>query len=393
MSESYHKQVAREETKRLRDVTDDLPPYVKEYFRSISETTQPRTRTAYAYNIKLFFEWLIDQNPSLSGLSPKEISLDTLNRLTASDFEEYLDYLSLYTKNGREYTNDAPAKKRKLVALRAFFRFLYQSDKLDQNVTEKVKTPKIHEKNIIRMESNEVADFLDTVEYGERLTKGQLRFHEKNKLRDLAILTLMLSTGIRVSECVGINIDDVDFDRTSIRVVRKGGNEDVVYFSDEAAEVLLEYMEERKKIDAVKGSEDALFLSSHRSRITQRNVEYMVKKYSRISTPLKKITPHKLRSTYGTALYQETGDIYLVASVLGHKDVNTTRKHYAALDDHKKWRARNDVQLRESDRPVPLIQTAESGKTTKPGKVSKSGKSSGKTTKKGKKSETGEKKD
>ena len=349
MPNDYHKQFAQDQVARLREVIAELPPYVKDYFRSINENTQPRTRTAYAYDIKLFFEFLIEVNPSFAGKTTRDIDLDTLNRLTASDFEEYLDYLSLYTRNGREYSNDASAKKRKLVALRSFFRFLYTTDRISQNVTEKVKTPKIHEKTIIRMESDEVANFLDTVEYGNRLTIQQMRFHEKNKTRDLAMLTLMLSTGIRVSECVGINISDLDFDHSSVRVVRKGGNEDTVYFSDEAEAILLEYLEERKKIDAVSGSEDALFLSSHRTRMTQRNVEYLVKKYARVSTPMKKITPHKLRSTYGTALYQETGDIYLVASVLGHKDVNTTRKHYAALDDNKKWRARNDVQLRETD--------------------------------------------
>ncbi|MBO6163007.1 MAG: tyrosine-type recombinase/integrase [Eubacterium sp.] len=349
MSNDYHKQFAIDQLARLREVISELPPYVKDYFRSINDSTQPRTRTAYAYNIKLFFEFLIEVNPTFAGKTPKDIDLNTLDQLTASDFEEYLDYLSLYTRNGRQYTNDASAKKRKLVALRSFFRYLYTSDRISQNVTEKVKTPKIHEKNIIRMDSDEVANFLDTVEFGNRLTTQQMRFHEKNKTRDLAMLTLMLSTGIRVSECIGINISDVDFDHSSIRVVRKGGNEDLVYFSDEAEAILLKYLEERKKIDAVSGSEDALFLSSRRTRMTQRNVEYLVKKYARVSTPLKKITPHKLRSTYGTALYQETGDIYLVASVLGHKDVNTTRKHYAALDDNKKWRARNQVQLRETD--------------------------------------------
>ena len=347
MSDDYHKQFAHDQLVRLREVTQELPPYVKDFFRSINDSTQPRTRTAYAYDIKLFFEFLIDANPVFKEKSTKSISLDDLDQLTPDDFEEYLDYLSLYTKNGREYSNDAAAKKRKLVALRSFFRFLYKTDRLHENVTEKVKTPKLHDKNIIRMEADEVANFLDTVEFGNKLTTGQLRFHEKIKTRDLAMLTLMLSTGIRVSECVGINISDLDFDRSSVRVVRKGGNEDMVFFSDEAAEVLQEYLEERKKLDPVKGSEDALFLSSRRSRITQRNVEYMVKKYAHAATPLKKITPHKLRSTYGTALYQETGDIYLVASVLGHKDVNTTRKHYAAMDDDKKWKSRNDVQLRE----------------------------------------------
>ena len=84
-------------------------------------------------------------------------------------------------------------------------------------------------------------------------------------------------------------------------------------------------------------------------RITVRAVENLVKKYAKIVSPLKKITPHKLRSTYGTNLYRETGDIYLVADVLGHSDVNTTKKHYAALEDERRRSARNKVRLRESN--------------------------------------------
>ena len=79
-------------------------------------------------------------------------------------------------------------------------------------------------------------------------------------------------------------------------------------------------------------------------------IENMVKKYAQVATPLKKITPHKLRSTYGTALYQQTSDIYLVAEVLGHKDVNTTRKHYAYMDEYRKRKSRNAVTLREDQR-------------------------------------------
>jgi site-specific recombinase XerD len=98
---------------------------------------------------------------------------------------------------------------------------------------------------------------------------------------------------------------------------------------------------------AEEGSENALFLSMQKKRIAVRSVENLVKKYSRLVTPLKKITPHKLRSTYGTSLYKETGDIYLVADVLGHSDVNTTKKHYAALEDERRRSARNKVKLRE----------------------------------------------
>ena len=140
---------------------------------------------------------------------------------------------------------------------------------------------------------------------------------------------------------------DVDFENDRIKVTRKGGNEAFVFFSDEAEAYLKDYLKERTKVVTKEGHENALFLSSQNRRISVRAMENLVKKYAQITTPLKHITPHKLRSTYGTELYQETGDIYLVADVLGHKDVNTTKKHYAAMDEQKKRAARNIVTLRE----------------------------------------------
>ena len=172
--------------------------------------------------------------------------------------------------------------------------------------------------------------------------------HKQTQIRDMAILTLLLGTGIRVSECVGLNLDDVDFDNNAIRVIRKGGNEALVYFGDEVEKALLDYIQgPRKEVQTKSGHENALFISMNNTRITPRSVERLVKKYARLVTTVKKITPHKLRSTFGTALYQETGDIYLVADTLGHKDVNTTKKHYAALDEERKRRAANIVKLRE----------------------------------------------
>ena len=98
----------------------------------------------------------------------------------------------------------------------------------------------------------------------------------------------------------------------------------------------------------MEGHEEALFLSMQNRRMAVRSVEKLVKKYATpVTGGMKKITPHKLRSTYGTSLYQETGDIYLVADVLGHKDVNTTKKHYAAMKDENKRKAAKAVRLRE----------------------------------------------
>ena len=207
--------------------------------------------------------------------------------------------------------------------------------------------PKLHQKEIIRLDVDEVAILLDQVENGSKLTNKQQRFHAQTKRRDLALLTLLLGTGIRVSECVGLNIQDVDFKNNGIKIRRKGGYEAILYFGDEVEKALLDYLKEREKIIPVTGNEDALFLSLQKKRMSVRSVENLVKKYSKLVTPLKKITPHKLRSTYGTSLYRETGDIYLVADVLGHKDVNTTKKHYAALDDERRRSAAHAVRLRE----------------------------------------------
>ena len=137
-----------------------------------------------------------------------------------------------------------------------------------------------------------------------------------------------------------------DFSNNSFIVTRKGGNNAILYFSDEVRYALEEYIAEKLNDPKIPQGENAFFLSMQYKRINVRSVEILVKKYSSIVTPLKKITPHKLRSTYGTRLYNETGDIYVVADVLGHKDVNTTKKHYAAITEDNRKRVANAVKLR-----------------------------------------------
>lgn len=347
---TYHEQNTIKNTKRLRELISDLPPYVATFFRGIEQTTAPRTRIAYAFDLHVFFEYIVATNPLYQGKKLNEIDFELLSRLTAMDIEEYLEYLKVYTnQEGKEITNNERGIKRKLCSLRSFYRYFHTNRLISENPTLQVAMPKIHEKNIIRFEPNEAADFLDVVETGERLTKQQQKRHEDCKVRDLALTTLLLGTGIRVSECVGIDLKDVDFSSDRVNIVRKGGYESFVYFGNEVREALLAYLEERNKLVPKEGHENAFFLSNRLQRISVRNVEVLVKKYARTVTTAKKITPHKLRSTYGTELYKETGDIYLVADVLGHKDVNTTRKHYAAIEEERRRSAKDAVTLREKN--------------------------------------------
>lgn len=345
---NYHEEQNRQNILKMRAVLETLPSFCKTYFRGIEEYTSSRTRLAYAYDLRLFFEYLQEHNPVCAKPEMKDIPLEVLDRLTRIDIEEYLEYMSLYEKEGREITNDERGKERKLVALRSLYNYFYQSELLKNNPASLVPMPKKHEKEIIRLEPNEVAILLDQVEDGTKLTKKELEYHKKTRVRDVALLTLLLGTGIRVSECVGLDIQDVNFDVGGIKIRRKGGYEAVIYFGEEVETALLDYMEERNHIIPMEGHENALFLSLQSRRMAVRSVENLVKKYASRVTTLKKITPHKLRSTYGTALYRETNDIYLVADVLGHKDVNTTRKHYAAQADERRRSAANAVRLREN---------------------------------------------
>ena len=344
---TYHEQINKENATKLRELLADLPPFCSMFFRGIEPTTSSRTRIAYAYDLKIFFRFLHETNPVLKQIEIRDMKVDVLDQLKAVDIEEYLDYLKYYKHGDKEIVNDETGKKRKLITLRSFYNYYFKKEMITSNPALLVNIPKLHEKEIIRLDIDEVARLLDEVESGENLTEKQQAYHAKTKIRDLALMTLLLGTGIRVSECVGLDINDVDFENNGIRILRKGGNEVVIYFGEEVREALLIYLKDREQIAAVAGHTNALFLSMQRKRMSVRSVELLVKKYSSLVTKLKKITPHKLRSTYGTNLYQETGDIYLVADVLGHKDVNTTKKHYAAIEDSRRRSAAGVVKLRE----------------------------------------------
>lgn len=344
--DNYFQKRDSENMNRLREIRRRLPNYCGGYFVAISSRTSVLTRLGYARDLLTFFSYLCQQ-PQWGVSDTAQFDIDKLNALDASDIEEYLDYLTDYAVGDRQFSNELRAKSRKLSAIRSLFKYLYNKDLLKQNVSEKVLTPKLHEREIIRLENDEMQKFLDTVESGNNLGEGhQVAYHKNVALRDTAIITLLLGTGIRISECVGLNVDDIDFDNKKFVVTRKGGNRTVLYMPAEVVTALENYLSERLK---EKADTDALFLSLQNRRINVRTVQYLVKKYAFAAVPTKHITPHKLRSTFGTNLYRETKDIYVVATVLGHSDVNTTKKHYAAMSEDIKKQAAESVKLRHDE--------------------------------------------
>ena len=349
----YREEVDLNRIKKIRSIMKDLPAACSDFIRSIAISTGTFTRLAYAIDLKTFFQFLQTERVAFADKPLPLFDDNDLAKLSRNDLIAYTEYLTFYYKTTAEtsepnkaYVNHELSIKRKLCSVRAFYNYLYVNQRISSNVTELVPLPKIHEKPIIRLNMAEMKKILDLTRSGDQLSERQKKYQRITSKRDYAILSLFLGTGIRVSECVGINLDDVDLENNAFVVTRKGGNQVVLYFPPEVADALAEYLEERMKMDALPEHEDALFLSLQRRRITQRAVQNLVKKYASVAAPLKpKISPHKLRSTYATNLYHETGDIYLVADVLGHTSVDTTRKHYADMTDARRKKAAEHVHL------------------------------------------------
>lgn len=339
---------------KIEDLLPALPDFAREFNVGISMRTAPLTRLEYLRDIRVFCDYLVKYKYKSKAIC--ELTVTDLAAVTPSDIESYIDYLSSYKLDGKHRSCREYAKGRKVASLRSMFKYFYKKERLPNDVMTKVDTPKTHTKPIIRLDVNEVVDILDEAESGDGLHGRQRDFHNITSVRDEAMLALFLGTGIRISECVGLNRNDINFEDNSFIVTRKGGNTTVLYFSNEVAESLKKYinwLDEQIALKTPLGKritdKNALFISIKGGRITPRAVELMVKKYAKIVTPLKKITPHKLRSTYGTNLYRETHDIFVVADVLGHKDVNTTKRHYAAMSEDIRRDAVNKIKLRDKE--------------------------------------------
>ena len=352
-SMQYREEVDAKRILQIREITRGLPQACSDFLRSIAVTSSTLTRLAYAIDLNTFFHFLQAERVAFSQKELIFMNDTDLEQLTQNDIVAYTEYLTYYLKNSHDdsvpnkiYINHELSIKRKLCTIRSFYDYLYKNQRIHSNVTELVPLPRIHQKPIIRLDKTEMARILELAQSGEKLTRQQQHYQKLTAKRDYAILSLFLGTGIRVSECVGLNIDDIDLENNAFIVTRKGGNQVVLYFPPEVAQSIAEYMAERNNIETMEGHENALFLSLQRRRITQRAVQNLVKKYAAIAAPLKtKISPHKLRSTYATNLYNETGDIYLVADVLGHSSVDTTRKHYADMTDARRRMAAEHVHL------------------------------------------------
>ena len=342
---SYFEKRDLDNMQKIGSYLADLPEYCYDFFTGMELSTSSLTRLNYAMDLSIFYDYI---SRFVLNKDKADITLKDLDSLEARHIESYLSYLSYYTVGDKVFRNTENGKARKLASIRSFFRYLFNHDLISKNVVSKVPTPKLHTKGIVRLEGDEVEKLLDAVWEPSTFSARQRNYNKNTKVRDNAIVTLFLGTGIRVSELVGLNVEDFDFQQNAFKVTRKGGNQTILYYPNDVKYALMEWLSLRETLP-IDENEKAMFLSLQNRRICTRAVENIVRKFAYESTPLKKITPHKLRSTFGTNLYRETNDIYIVADILGHKDVNTTKKHYAAISDDLRRNVAKKVRIYDED--------------------------------------------
>ncbi|MBD9280923.1 MAG: hypothetical protein EGS70_11185, partial [Clostridiales bacterium] len=265
---TYREQVDAQRIIQIREILKGLPQACGDFIRSIAVTTGTFTRLAYAIDLRTFFTFLQRERVAFADTPLTHLTDQQIGSVTQSDLTAYIEYLTYYFKEQDADEETAPLKplvnhelaiKRKLSAIRSFYEFLFKNQRISANVTTLVSLPKIHEKPIIRLSQEEMIRMLEQSATGAGLSERQKTYQKLTAKRDFALISLFLGTGIRVSECVGLNISDVDLENNAFLVTRKGGNQVVLYFPPEVATALADYLDGKYSLLHVLGTQDGVY--------------------------------------------------------------------------------------------------------------------------------------
>lgn len=325
---------------RIEEKVRDLPWYVGEYIDKRKRKLSPASLLNYCHDYIIFFNWILVEG--IYKGKRTDIPLELLERLTKQQVEEFLSFLQFQLNNSELTVN------RKLSALKSLFNYLQniaETSDLDpyiyRNVMAKIELNKIKEDQetianrmegkILRGEEYEKFRLFVAHDYGliNEKNKKIYNFHQKNRERDTAIISIILGSGIRLSEVEGLNIDDIDFRKYTVRVIRKGNKEQYVYFSEQAMLDLKEYLSNRERRYKLDKSNKILFVASTMGpkgttrRLTSRSIGKMVEKYATaFGKPA--LSVHKLRHSFATRYQLENNDVPKLRRQLGHSSVQTT---------------------------------------------------------------------
>lgn len=324
--------VAKSQSEILIELVSELPAFAGDFLLGRSGERAVSTRIGYARDFKAFLQH------QFSNKMPADVTFDDLSEVNPVDIDRYL---TLYAT-----THTEPATARAKVSISAFYKYLVDTLKrVPSNPVVGAGKIRIPKKDfVVFLNLEEQSKLLNTIRYGIGMTDGQLKYHEKLKKRDLAMMFLFLDTGLRVSELAGLQIGDVDLEECSAIVTRKRNKISKIYFSDEAAGYLKDYLFDRRTLSPLTSEMmDPLFTTLKGDAVSVREIEKLVPKYVAAALPGKTgISPHKLRSSFAMEFYGETRDILTLQERMGHESLNTTNIYAKASKENvintRNWR-------------------------------------------------------
>lgn len=335
-------------SKKIIEMCDLLPEFCQSFLLETGTEMATTTRLAYSRELNWFFDFLIDNNRYFCDKNKRDLTVNDIKEITSQDISRYL---TRFNDLGRKERTVA----RKRAALSRFFGYLTNNKLIQFNPVNAAVKVKIHQSDeVTYLNLNEQINFINSIESGKDLGENQQKFHDKYKLRDTALIILLLDTGMRVSELHGINNHDFDFNACSVIITRKGGNIQTIFFSDDTRDLLEEYLA-YKKVKFPDMTDDApFFVTLKGDRLSIRAIEVLVKKYAVAALPGKgnKISPHKMRSSFAMEFYGETKDILALQRKLGHKNITATNIYAKATD--KKMQETRNILSNKRNKKNPL---------------------------------------
>lgn len=316
---------------------DQNPEYVNSFldYSLTILNKSPNSVKEYNYDLTMFLRYIkiqyhLTNETDFKSITIKDIPLDVIKQITSQDIMSFLSFMALNLKA------KAATRARKISTIRIFFSYLSQKAKIiENNPAQNIETPK-KEKRMPR--------YL-TLDDSKKLLSVTMDENDENKERDYAIITIFLNCGLRLSELVGINISDINFDDCKLNVIGKGNKERTIYLNKACMNAIKAYLEVRPKVAIKvddKNSQKALFLSKRHERISNRTVQYIVdKELRKAGLDTSKYSTHKLRHTAATLMYQYGNvDIRALQELLGHESIATT-EIYTHVNNQQ---ARNAVE-------------------------------------------------
>ena len=306
-----------------------FPTVLRDYasYTAVIKGNSEKTVCEYLLDLRTFFRYCI---VSKLGTSPDKDEFEkiSISSVTESDIREItpqtiIDYL-MYT--GFERNNNTTTRMRKLSAIKSFFHYAYvRKHIVDVNPATDIDAPKKARTLPKYMTVEEAVKLLETVRSDT---------YSKTVIRDFAIITLFLNTGMRLSELVGLNLDSFDSELSRVKVLGKGNKERIIYINDAARRAVMDYLRVRLDPKYVITSDKAFFLSRRQTRISNKTVQWMVNKYLDLSGLGERgLSVHKLRHTAATLMYQSGKvDIRVLKDILGHEQLNTTQIYTHVVD-------------------------------------------------------------